>query len=191
MIRHGATKANEEHRYLGKTDEPLLKEGEEKLRKYKKRKYYPDIDVLFISLMRRCVQTAEILYPKLQPVSIEEWKEIDFGAFEGKNCMDLQGDERYQAWIDSNGMLPFPEGESREEFIRRCEKGFHRMVEEVRQREEYKTIGMVVHGGTIMALLSKYGGGDYFDYQVANGEGYVCTVKNWDNEPEIIEIKKI
>lgn len=193
LIRHGATKANAEHRYLGKTDEPLSKEGEIQLEEYKKQKLCPDIDFLFASPMKRCVQTAEILYPDVSPVLIKEWEEMDFGAFEGKNYMELQDDKRYQKWIDSNGTLPFPEGESREEFITRCEKGFRGMLEKVKQIKEegHKTIGMIVHGGTIMALLSKYGKGDYFDYQVANGSGYVCTMKNYVTKPEIIEIKKI
>ena len=37
-------------------------------------------------------------------------------------------------------------------------------------------VGMIVHGGTIMSLLSLYGGKDYFDYQVPNGRGYVCRL---------------
>lgn len=195
LIRHGAAKANEEHRYLGKTDEALSKEGEMQLLEYKKLLLFPDIDLLFTSPMKRCVQTAKMLYPKLPPVPVKEWEEMDFGAFEGKNYIELQGDERYQAWIDSNGELPFPEGESREEFIARCDKGFQKMIEKVKQmiidKKGHKTIGIIVHGGTIMALLSKYGNGDYFDYQVSNGRGYICTVQNFDTKPEIIGLHKL
>lgn len=194
LIRHGVTKANKEHRYLGKTDEPLSGEGEIQLSEYKKLRLYPNIDFLFASPMKRCIQTAEILYPGLQPVLIKEWKEIDFGAFEGKNHVELQEDKRYQAWIDSNGTLPFPEGESREKFVIRCGRGFRKMigkVREIKEEEGNKTIGMIVHGGTIMALLSKYGKGDYFDYQAANGKGYICTMKNPDTKPDIIELHKI
>ena len=36
----------------------------------------------------------------------------------------------------------------------------------------------VVHGGTIMAVLSSFTGGEYFDFQVKNGEGYE-TVLEW------------
>lgn len=194
LLRHGATKANKEHRYLGKTDEPLSKEGEMQLKEYKKLCLFPQIDLLFTSPMKRCVQTAEILYPGLCPVQIEEWEEMDFGAFEGKNYMELQGDKRYQEWIDSNGTLPFPEGESREDFIIRCDRGFQKMVEKIKQmkeKERYRKIGMIVHGGTIMALLSKYGDGDYFDYQVANGKGFVCTIHHFDTNPEITELIKL
>ena len=194
LLRHGATKANQEHRYLGKMEEELSEAGKRELEGYKKLQYYPKVDFLFTSPMKRCIQTAEMLYPELSPVVIEEWKEMDFGAFEGKNYRELQGDARYQAWIDSNGTLPFPEGESREQFIARCKRGFHAMKEEVERIKgdgQQKTIGMMVHGGTIMALLSSYAGGDYFTYQVKNGEGYIGTVKNFREKPEITELKKI
>lgn len=194
MIRHGATEANKEHRYSGKTDEALSREGEIQLAEYKKWQLYPDIDILFTSPMKRCVQTAGILYPGVQPVMIPEWEEIDFGVFEGKNHMELQGEERYQAWIDSNGTLPFPEGESREAFVTRCDSGFQKMIEKVREikgEEVNKKIGMIVHGGTIMALLGKYGRGDYFDYQAANGRGYLCIMKNPDAKPEMVALHKI
>ena len=193
LIRHGATKANMEHRYLGKTDEVLSKEGEMQLFEYKKMSFFPNIDYLFSSPMKRCVQTAEILFPELKPVEIEEWKEMDFGVFEGKNYLELQGDKRYHEWIDSNGTLPFPEGESREEFISRCDKGFRSMIGKLKptKEEEHKTVGIIVHGGTIMALLSKYARGNYFDYQVPNGKGFICTMKHLDAEPEIRELKKI
>jgi len=54
---------------------------------------------------------------------VPEWTEMDFGAFEGHNYQELSGDPAYQRWIDSGGTLPFPEGESREEFIRRSVAG--------------------------------------------------------------------
>lgn len=194
LIRHGATKSNREHRYLGKTDEPLSEEGEKELSEYRKSQCYPEVDCLFASPMKRCMQTAEILYPGKKLLQIEEWEETDFGTFEGRNYMELQDDVRYRAWIESNGILPFPKGESREEFILRCEKGFLKMQKKATQlaeKEKIEALGLIVHGGTIMALLSKYYGGEYFEYQVANGKGYICTVKDWKDDFIITELKKI
>ena len=197
LIRHGATKSNAEHKYLGKTNEALSSNGKMQLMENKKLQLYPDIDLLFTSPMKRCLQTAEILYPTLCPIQMKEWVEMDFGIFEGKNYMDLKDDIQYQAWIDSNGLLPFPNGESREEFIARCDKGFQKMLNQIKLLKEEKnitdtpTIGMIVHGGTIMALLSKYGEGEYFDYQVTNGTGYICMVKDIDAKPNLIQLEKI
>ena len=172
LIRHGATRANEERRYLGRTDEELSEKGKEALRLKKEQLMYPAVDILYGSPMKRCRQTAELLYPQMDMIPVKEWIEIDFGVFEGKNYKELQTDERYQAFIDSNGMLPFPDGESREDFIKRCRTGFLKILFEDSCHGK-KRVGIVVHGGTIMALLSSYTPKDYFDYQVATGEGYI------------------
>ena len=182
LIRHGATQANKEHRYLGRTDEGLSGEGIEALLSYQKKGYYPNVDCLFVSPMKRCLETAQILYPDLKPTVIPEWEETDFGKFEYKNYEDLKDDPAYQAWIDSGGTMPFPEGESREQFQARCEKGFSRMCG-ILSRKKAAAVGIIVHGGTIMALLSKYCGNDYYDYQVRNGRGFVCLMERkriWD-----------
>lgn len=196
MIRHGETPANKEHRYLGRTDEHLSDEGKEKLLQLKSEGYYPSAEVVFASPMKRCLETVQLLYPDRKPIIIPEWKEMDFGAFEGKNYRELQGDKRYQAWIFSNGTLPFPDGESREEFIERCKQGFYRMFTALLELKEGKrlnsrNVALIVHGGTIMSLLSSFYGGEYFDYQVPNGRGYICKLEEVQGENiRLVDIEK-
>lgn len=197
MIRHGETPSNKEHRYLGRTDESLSVEGIQKLQKQKNDYYYPSADYVFSSPMKRCVETAQILYPDSKAILIPEWKEMDFGAFEGKNYRELQGDERYQAWIFSNGTLPFPDGESREDFVGRCKQGLSHMLAELRKLEEgeslnSRNVALIVHGGTIMSLLSSFYGGEYFDYQVPNGRGYICKLEEVQDENiRLVDIEKL
>ena len=90
LIRHGETEANKERRYLGKTDEPLIEDGKAMLMQTKERGSYPEVDYLFCSPMKRCRETAELLYPGKEFTTIPEWEELDFGEFEGKNYFDLQ-----------------------------------------------------------------------------------------------------
>ena len=186
LIRHGKTAGNLLGRYIGsRTDEPLCDEGREELAG----KQLPEVERLYVSPMKRCVETAEILWPgfdrkKMQKVT--DLRECDFGDFENKNYKELSGNGDYQAWIDSNGTLPFPNGESMDAFKSRCLEAFARIVEEVSGAEQEwiasgKTgtfrAGIVVHGGTIMAILEQYGypKAAYFDYQVKNGCGYRLT----------------
>ena len=186
LIRHGKTAGNLLGRYIGsRTDEPLCDEGREGLAG----KQLPEVERLYVSPMKRCVETAEILWPgfdrkKMQKVT--DLRECDFGDFENKNYKELSGNGDYQAWIDSNGTLPFPNGESMDAFKSRCLEAFARSVEEVSGAEQEwiasgKTgifrAGIVVHGGTIMAILEQYGypKAAYFDYQVKNGCGYRLT----------------
>ncbi|MBP3505451.1 MAG: histidine phosphatase family protein [Lachnospiraceae bacterium] len=192
LVRHGATPSNKEHRYLGRTDESLSTEGEQALQAA--RNIYPSIDYLFTSPMKRCIQTARILYPNQEILVIPEWIEMDFGDFEGKNYVELKENEYYQKWIDSNGTLPFPNGESREVFIERCKQGFYKMLLQLKSQHQMNstmTVGLVIHGGTIMSLLSTFCGGEYFDYQVANGHGYICTLNEIQKCPQVTDVQKI
>lgn len=128
LIRHGQTPGNAEKRYIGCTDESLSAKGRTELEMRMKRGVYPAAGSLYLSPMRRCIQTAEILYPGQKYTMINEFREMDFGRFEGKNYAELSGDPDYQAWIDSGGLIAFPGGESRAEFIRRSMRGFQKMM---------------------------------------------------------------
>lgn len=176
LLRHGQTQGNLEKRYIGKTDEPLLLDDMESMRKIstlQKRLEQEAIagsQKLFVSPMLRCRQTAELLFPGQEQVVIDKLREMDFGRFEAKNYMELSADPAYQAWIDSDGRLPFPEGEDRECFIKRTMEGFRQMTEQA-WRENCGQIAAVVHGGSIMAILSCLMQDDYFAYQVPNLAG--------------------
>ncbi len=192
LLRHGATLSNKEHRYLGKTDEGLSVEGAQDLQAIQNT--YPSIDYLFTSPMKRCVETAKILYPDREINTISEWEEMNFGDFEGKNYIELKENKYYQKWIDSNGILPFPNGERREDFIERCIQGFHKMLLHLKNQKQIHsdiTVGMVMHGGTIMSLMSTFCGGEYFDYQVGSGQGYTCTLKEKLGTFQMEDIEKI
>lgn len=180
FIRHSKTKGNLLGRYIGTTDESLCAEGIELL----KGKTYPDVQAVYCSNMIRCKETAKIIYGDIDPVEISDLRECDFGEFENKNYKELSGNENYQKWIDSNGKLPFPGGESNEEFKERCCKGFEGGIRDAIDNG-YKQIAFVVHGGTIMSILERYSesGDEFYHWQVRNGEGFFCFV---DEESEVI-----
>lgn len=171
MIRHGMTKGNREHRYVGKTDESLLLEAAQLLKERK----LPPVARLYVSPRKRCIETAAILYPKNQAVVVEAFAECDFGEFEYCNYQELNGRAEYQKFIDSMGKSGFPGGEDRDAFQTRCLKGFYEIMQWERQHgKEQDAIAMVVHGGTIMALLDACSvpHRDYYDWQVKNGQGF-------------------
>ena len=185
-IRHGQTQGNVERRYVGRTDEKLTADAKEKLKVRKQQGVRFEPDLIYVSPMIRCRETADILFPDQRKMPWDGLQETDFGDFEYKNYEELKDDPVYQAWIDSNGTLPFPNGESMDAFKSRCLEAFARIVEEVSGAEQGwiasgKTgifrAGIVVHGGTIMAILEQYGypKAAYFDYQVKNGCGYRLT----------------
>jgi len=185
FIRHGATTGNAQKRYIGKTDVPLSKEGKTKLRalrqEYEDKGYIDNSGCPFVVVTpaSRCIQSAEILFPLVVSFPVRKFSEIDFGLFEGKNYDELMADaalkDEYQKWIDSNGEAQFPDGDSKAEFIERIKDGFADFVEMIRNRG-CQTATAIVHGGTIMALMSSFCSGSFYDYQVENGHGFVCTL---------------
>lgn len=188
LIRHGATEGNAGRRYIGRTDEPLSEAGRDDLREKKRAGWYPPADVAAASPMLRCRETAELLYGRAPSVLVEEWKEIDFGRFEGKNYEDLKGDADYQAWIDSNGTLPFPEGEGREAFQNRCVSGFQRFCGTL---PGGTSAALIVHGGMIMAVLAALTGEDYFSFSCKNGEGYRCRLERTGTGVRLSELRSL
>lgn len=202
LIRHGETKGNREKRYVGTTDEGLLPEGAAALAE----KRMPAVARVYASPLRRCRETARILYPYFEPVVIKELRECDFGKFEYKNYKELNGDPDYQRFIDTMGESGFPGGEDMKSFQQRCVQGLEKVLEQEaalrrmcakkrdRQTKEEQEpakkrqgsdgpIALVAHGGTIMALLDRFSvpHRDYYDWQVKNGCGYeVNLVENED-----------
>lgn len=199
LIRHGKTPSNLEHRYLGVTEEALSGEGRKQLEILAEKDILKKPWLLFISPMLRCQESAGILFPGRKAYPIEEWREMNFGAYEGKNYEDLKNDSYYQKWIDSNGTLPFPEGESQQEYIKRCHRGLltatkiiqKEIAENQMTESQPRNITAVVHGGTIMALLHILAGGNYFDYQVKNGGGYCCKFRLCGEEWKLDSLEEI
>lgn len=167
FIRHGETRGNLEGRYVGRTDEPLCEEGKENLlRRKASGEYPPDPAMVFVSPLQRCRQSAEIIFPGAIQVPVSEFVECDFGDFEMRSYATLCHDPVYQEWIDSGGTAPFPNGESMDQMKTRTLRGFFRVIRQIRGTDAC----FVVHGGTIMTILSQIIGGDFYDYRVKNGE---------------------
>lgn len=190
LIRHGKTPGNEEKRYIGRqSDEELSVAGIEEIKGKLSSisKLISDkIDRLCSSTMKRAIQTATLIVDKLSGQSIDSTQiqkidnlsEIDFGFFEGKNYEELNGDERYQKWIDSNGTIDFPEGEGRDSFISRSYEGF---LEALGDIDVDESILIVCHGGSIMSVMSRLTGKDFYDFMTETLGGFVLELET-DNE---------
>ena len=174
LIRHGKTEGNKLSRYIGTTDEPLCQEGTEFLHKMD----YSKVQAVYVSPLKRCVQTAEILFPGEPVHIIEELAECDFGEFENKNYKELEGNPHYQEWIDSNGTLPFPGGESREGFRSRCLLGWKKVIS-VCQEQQKKSAAVVTHGGVIMNLMETVTAFEksFYEWHVKNLCGYSIYIE--------------
>lgn len=177
LIRHGATDANYDGRYIGcKTDLPLAPEGLNELRLLKDDIDYPEIERLYSSPMLRCRQTGAVLYPNFEPVTVEELKEYDFGSFENKTAAELESNPNFIPWTSGRLSAP-PGGEDNSEFIKRICVGFNKIVLDMIESGLTES-AVIMHGGAIMMLLgvSAVPRSKPIEWTADNGRGYSVRV---------------
>lgn len=181
FVRHGATEGNLQKRYIGRTDEPLSSKGRLQIQNLRKENI--EADRLFVSPKLRAVQTADILFPGMAYQIIDDFREIDFGIFEGKTAEELSACEEYQKWVDSFCLAPIPSGESLSDFKNRCIKAF---TVAVNQTSDLTKVAVVVHGGVIMAIMEAfaYPPMDFYDSYIGNGEFILCRYEKGILYPE-------
>lgn len=177
ILRHGKTALNLHGRYQGRTDVPLCPEGEAELREMG---VCPEVRKVYVSPMRRAVRTAEICFPNAERIPVPDFREMDFGSFEGKNYREMADDPEYRAWVDGMCRGKCPGGESMAEFTERVCAAFDRIAADSLAAGE-NSIVIAAHGGTVMALLSRRGRPekDYYDWYAPNGGGYRMA---WDGQ---------
>lgn len=177
LIRHGATDANYDGRYIGcKTDLPLAPEGLNELRMLKDDIDYPEIERLYSSPMLRCRQTGAVLYPDFEPVMVEKLKEYDFGSFENKTAAELESNPNFIPWTSGRLSAP-PGGEDNSEFIKRICVGFNKIVLDMIEGGLTES-AVIMHGGAIMMLLgvSAVPRSKPVEWTADNGRGYSVRV---------------
>lgn len=184
LIRHGTTQGNKERRFIGTLDIPLAPEGEELARQVSPT--LPAVDHVYRSPLIRCRQTADFLWPQAEKTVIPQLRETNFGPFEGKNHEELKDDPLYQQWITTADFAKLPVGESVDEVLERSSQGLRNLIADAKAHG-YERVGVVSHGGTLMALLWKFGRPerDYYDWMCANCGGFRVKVHE---EPLYLEI---
>lgn len=178
LFRHGLTEENKRHAYLGWTDAPLC--GEVVGRLSQKRFVANSYEWLVSSDLRRCLQTARLLFPNQEPYVMQEFREINFGLWEGKTYDELTGDPQYEQWLASWCTTEIPEGESSLAFDARIESGWQK-VQGIMLNKNIKRTAIVSHGGVIRSLLTKLGQGErkFWDWKIPHGTGFELV---WENQ---------
>ncbi|MGN0653928.1 MAG: histidine phosphatase family protein [Oscillospiraceae bacterium] len=177
IIRHGHTEGNENGRYIGTTDIPLSKNGIAELEKIAAEYEYPYVEKVYSSPLLRCIQTARILYPDTELVTLDGIKELDFGQFENKSVDELIDLEEYKEWLKGGLDNRAHGGETIREMIGRTVAAFNDILEDMMAMEIFDA-AVVTHSGIMMNMLSCFGlpRMEPMKYACDVGEGYVISV---------------
>ncbi|WP_368504556.1 histidine phosphatase family protein [Alkalihalophilus sp. As8PL] len=155
LIRHGLTQYNAEKRYLGHHDLPLIDAGLNQMEGLQRLCRTHRVDQVFTSDLKRCLQTAAIVFPTEEPLLVPLLREYQFGDFEGYRYEDLCNQTLYQKWLQHPEYITPPNAETYQEFTERVGEGFNHCLN-VACTNEHTKIALVTHGGVIRYLLSEY-----------------------------------
>ena len=145
---------------------------------------YPEVGIVVSSPLKRCLQTSNLIYPQHKPIVVDNLREINFRESVSHRLV-LQGNNPdYIRWIKSNGTSDIPNGESFKAFTDRCVKGFKESVD---VSKNSVNSAFVIHGGTMMALLTALTGENFYTTVPKNGLGFVI---NWENN-EVKDLKTL
>ena len=156
LIRHGLTQGNLDGKYIGQTDLALCPDGEKEIRRLADSGVYPDVERVYSSPLKRCTETAEIIYPKIQLTKVDEIAEMDFGEFEGKRQKDIADLPEYTEWLKGGPEACPPGGEKFGDFSLRCISGLDVIFSDM-MKKELTRAAVITHGGGITNQLAGFG----------------------------------
>ncbi|WP_136248945.1 histidine phosphatase family protein [Halomonas borealis] len=183
VVRHGLTSWNQERRYQGHRDIPLLlpeaMAGIERLREGLAEVAF---DAVHCSDLTRCRQTlAHVLEGRVhEGLATPEargdarLRELHFGDYEGQTWAALKDDPGYRAWVDSQGRLATPGGESADDLWARLSVWLEEVLAEAHESGHRRVLA-VSHGGVIRELRRRLEATDFWDGVVGQAQGRCFT----------------
>ena len=156
LIRHGMTEGNLKGLYIGSgTDIPLCDEGRAQLKTLKKDFDYPVVPLVFTSPMKRATETAEILFPGVRQIELDDLREMAFGKFEGRAVQELVKDPEFAQWMDPTSRTNPDGAEDRKAFYDRTNVMLMKLFE-YQLRTHTEEAACITHGGVIMNMMANH-----------------------------------
>lgn len=158
LVRHGETVGESSIRYHGRTDVALSELGRAQMRAAAGALRSFSFDHLFSSPLRRAHEGAQIIGGNRSIHCLEEFREIDFGWFEGLTVEEISSryPQEFARWRSERllAQYAYPGGERREDFRARIERGVERMLGAWDPGRYGGNALLVAHRGVIRALVS-------------------------------------
>lgn len=181
FIRHGQSQDNITQVMSGQNSTQLSKEGIEELETLKKSINYPEVHQVYSSDLDRAIDTAKILYPHAEVIQLKEFRETNFGPYEGRPVLEIV-DEFYDLFLknEQKGNM-----ETYQMLKVRLSTAVNHLLASMKENE---SIVVVAHNGVLRMIYHLYKPTrfeQYRDFYMGNGKGF--TIR-FDNEVEVIEL---
>ena len=145
LLRHGATDWARSGRHTGRTDRPLLPEGEAEARALAPVLAQQSFRAVLVSPLQRARQTCELAGLGHNAQICDDLHEWDYGAYEGLTTAEIR--RTVPGWTIWSH--PCPQGESQEQVAQRCERVIARALE---LAEGDGRVALFAHGHILRSL---------------------------------------
>ena len=125
LLRHGATDWARSGRHTGRTDRPLLPEGEAEARALAPVLAPESFQAVLVSPLQRARQTCELAGLGREAQICDDLHEWDYGAYEGLTTAEIR--RTVPGWTIWSH--PCPQGESQEQVAHRCQRVIERALQ--------------------------------------------------------------
>lgn len=153
LIRHGEPAEESRGRCYGALDVGLSEKGRAQIARVAEHLRDEPIDAIYCSPRSRAVDSAQILAGARSFEVCQDFREIDFGEFEGRTYDDIaeRFPEIYQQWMTKPTKVKFPNGECFSEMRERVLRAF----DAIERESNGRTVAIVSHGGVNRILIAR------------------------------------
>ena len=155
LLRHGNTVGNSHERFHGRRDVALSDEGRRQMRAAAPELVHEFFDVVVASPLARAWESARLLAGSHPVRLLPEFREIDFGRWEGLTAEEIEARDPalYRAWRSGAADFEFPGGERRADFRARVLRGLGTL-----EASGARNALVVSHKGVIRVLAEHLSG---------------------------------
>ena len=176
VVRHGATEWSRSGQHTGRTDLPLLPEGEEQARATGSLLANIDFSLVLCSPLQRAQRTCELAGLLDRAVIDTDLQEWDYGDYEGVTTATIR--ESVPVWTVWSGTCP--NGETIEQVSKRAD----RVIERV--RNESGNVIVFAHGHILRVLTARWCELDPVEGQRFILDPATLSILGWERETPAI-----
>ncbi len=172
VVRHGATEWSRSGQHTGRTDLPLLAEGEDQARATGSLLANIDFSLVLCSPLQRAQRTCELAGLLDRAVIDTDLQEWDYGDYEGVTTTTIR--ESVPGWTVWSGTCP--NGEAIEQVSKRAD----RVIERV--RNESGNVIVFAHGHILRILTARWCELDPVEGQRFILDPATLSILGWERE---------
>ena len=173
LVRHGESEANVRHMLSGWLDVNLTDKGRRELEILRNTVKYPASEIYFSSPLKRCIETSHILFPDIEPIVRDDFREINFRSMEGWILSSKEEINTYfESWVEDE---PYIDEETISDVMARGSEAILRTVRECRDKGLHSAT-IVMHSGIMrssVVALFNLDKSAFLEMSVPNGLGYI------------------